>query len=346
MKNSLSISSLLSRLVNTPSPRVVIPSEFNDKKVNTTVRMEPAVKAFIEAEAEKLGISAQEFVAMTFKAIMVATHAPVESELELMLSRFAELFKAHSVPVAEIPLLVPEIKRSELMDTKQLVDRLDNSVLAKISDIFMVDEAWLQGQNCKPYGNGGHTWYKNLEGFGARLAYLQWQSRNVRVYFCVDYTTDYEQLCEAKDEGDRVDPRDMCVVVECERSVNGVGFRTYDLWEAQRWNYGNCRLFLKLMMCLCQMTRVYYDGIKVPQQEFAALCNGTMLAAQAFKYRRTWHPDQLLRNDDRNKERDEIEMVENYLKDYEKSMKDITKALEDPSSVTNWETCLREGFRF
>lgn len=345
-KSNLSISSLLSRLINSPSPKLEIPADAGDKKLNTTLRLEPAVKAFIEAEADKLGISVQEFLAMTLRAIMVATHAPAQSELELMLERFTELFSVHGVAAADIPKLAPGLARSDLLDTTKMVDRLDDPVLNAVADLFMVDVDWLKGVRDQPYGYSLRRWYKNPEGFAARLAYLKMHSRDVRVYFCVDDTTGYEELQEAKSKGDGIEARQMCVVVECEQAVKGANFRTYDVWEAERWNYSRCRLYLKVLMLMCQKARVYYDGIQVAQSDFAGLCNGSLLAASAFRRRNAWHPDQLFWNDDRNLERDEIKAVKALYKEHEPNMADALKALESPLSVVNWESCLQEGFRF
>ena len=308
------------------------------------MRFDPQVRAFIDAEADKLGISSQEFIAMTFKAIMTATHQPVLSELEMMLSRFADLFNAHDVAVADIPLLVPEIQRSDLMDQEKLADRLSPEVRERIADLFMVSEDWLKGAKSNPYDGRRQLWYKNPEGFATRLAYLKWQSRDVRVYFCVSEAVTLESLNEARLEGDAVDYRDMNVVVECERAVDGVSFRTYDVWEAQRWNYSRCRHYLKVLMRICEAGRVHYDGLRVRDDLFKGLCNGHVLAAVALERRAAWHPDQFFWRDERNLERDEMGEVEALFSAHEAGLSKPLVALSDPYRVTNWDTCFRRGF--
>jgi hypothetical protein len=353
LKQNLSLTNLLTRLINSPTPpskaapegeqALPVPS---DKKMNTTVRLDPTLKAFIDAEAEKLGISLQEFIAMCLKAIMTDTLSPPAGSVNLMLARFFEVFEIHGVGATDIHHLVPGLNRSDLLEARGLADRLTDEMFEAVADLFMVELEWLKGHGHQPYGYSMHNWYKNLDGFAARLAYLQWHSTHTRVYFCVKEGTSYEALLAAKEEGDRIEPLQMSVVIECERLINKVRCRVYDVWEAQRWNYGPCRLHLKAMMHLCEKARVSYDGIQVPQAEFTSLCNGSLLAAHVFRARAVWYPDQFFWTDERNLERDEIKAVKAFFKEKLPTFANAMRALENPLSVTNWDTCLRKGFIF
>lgn len=343
-KQTLSVASLLTRLINSPTPPINVPEE-GDKK-GTTVRLEPRVRAWVDAESEKLGISTQEFIAMLLKAVMTNTVAPKLSELDMLRERFFEIFTAHGIAAADIHSLVPGLARADLLDTATLINKLDDNALGAVADLFLVELDWLKGVGAFPYGHSAHRWYKQPEAFAARLAYLRWHSRHVRVNFCIQAGTTYEDLRDASERGDELEPLQVCVVIECERRIGRLAFRVYDVWEAQRWNYWRCRHFLKVLMLICRDAGVSYDGVEVQPTEFGALCRGGILAAQAFHYRTVWYPDQLFWTDERNLERREIKDVKALYKEHLPNLAPAMRALQQPLAVTNWDTCLRVGFLF
>lgn len=99
-------------------------------------------------------------------------------------------------------------------------------------------------------------------------------------------------------------------------------------------------------MLICRDASVSFAGVEVQPAEFAALCQEEILAAQALHRRNVWYPDQLFWSDDRNLERCEINDVKRLYKEQEPGLATALRALQEPLSVTNWDSCLRQGFRF
>lgn len=91
------------------------------------------------------------------------------------------------------------------------------------------------------------------------------------------------------------------MVIEKTVSNNGLSFQTYEVWEAERWNYSKCRYDLKCMMRFCERAHISYTGALVNPDQRQRLFSGDELACNILKRpTTTWHPDMLLWNDERN----------------------------------------------
>jgi len=339
MKAGLSLTSLLTNLIS-KSPRQSLEPrvETDEKKVGTTIRFEPATRRFIESQADHLGISAQEFVAMTFKAIMKATQEPQSTELELMVSRFIELFVAHGVPISDIPKLLPggEIARSDLLEKKELVDKLSDGVFDRASMLFGVSIEWLKGVKNQPYKMPAQRWYKNVDGFAMRLAIASHESRRIRVLFVAEKGLTMESLFEANEQGDSAPPISIGVLIEKEFSEAGVGYKTYEIWESERWNYWRCRYCLKALMMFCERSRVRYDGLLLSLNAMNSLFDGTEIVNSVVEAcGESWAPDQLLWGDERNLELSELEALKEFYQD--SGAKKYEVALTRPLSIKDWD---------
>lgn len=346
MKTNLSLSSLLLNLVSRAPRQPVIDEEPEDsKKVGTTIRFEPVTRRFIETQADNLGISVQEFVAMTFKAIMKATEEPQATELELMADRFVEAFTRHGIPVADIPTLLPggTLTRSDLLARKDLLNKLDDATIQQVSTLFTLNPGWLKGVDSNPHKTPFSRWYKNVSGFAHRLAVLNHACRRIKVLFIAEKGLTLEKLLVAKEKGDEVDAIDVGVVIEKEHLVNGVEFRSYEVWESERWNYWRCRHCLKAIMMFCENARISYDGVLLEEDAISRLFYGNTLAADEIRgYRELWYPDQLLWGDDRNLEADELPSIRSFYEESKAGKYEVV--VRQPYLVKDWDEFERGRF--
>lgn len=313
MMINMSFSSLLQRLTKAV-PRVPEIDPEESQRKGTTIRLEPKVRKFFEMHSEQLGISIQEMVAMTLRGVMTATEEPQATELELMADRFINLFQSHGVAVADIPALLPpgSLARSDLLSREVLVDRLHDDLLESVATTFHVELEWLKGQEASPVRSTG-TWYKNVGGFARHLAELSRECESIRVLFVAERGLSFEALKAASSEGgdSTGNELDIGVVVEITRTVkNAPSFRTYRVWEAQRWNYWRCRYHLKSMMLFCEEAGIRYGGVLLDSESRHALFGGEQLACNVLSNSRAgWQPDQLMWNDERNPELHELRNV-------------------------------------
>lgn len=144
----ISLQNALTRMIGTLDPSEFDVSEEElKKKFSTTIRLEPQVRKFIEYYSKTLGVSLQDFVAMTMKAVMVSTFKPDKSKEELRKERFFDIFKKHNISACDIPSCLGgnKIRKSDLLNSWNIDDLIDQDVIRTISDLFNVNPLWLEG---------------------------------------------------------------------------------------------------------------------------------------------------------------------------------------------------------
>jgi len=343
---SLSIANLLTMLVGRvpPQPPVVhSPSSGDDesRRIATTVRLEPQVKAFIEHYSNNMGMSVQDFIGMTLRSVMLATTTPKLTELELMLSRFFDVFAAHDVKTADIPLLLPPgtLTRADLENRERVINALNNDVLKHLSTLFKVNVSWLSGVSDKCYSsNETQRWYKATQGFSRRLLghRLIKNVSKISVVFITNEEINLDWLREAMTKEDDIRAVDVTPIVIIESRVNGVELTSYELWAGERWNYINCRRDLKAMMLFCQRARITMDGISIPKERYKQFISEEVLIPVILQRpRRVWPIDDVVWNSDQNLELDELPAVERRFK--EEKLDVLAEAFNRYYSLSNAE---------
>lgn len=348
MKLHFSMTTLLSKLL---SQAPAAPSQELDdgRKIGTTVRFDTRTRYYIDQQAEHLGISAQEFVSMTFRALMLAgdDRTGLRSELELMSDRFLEVFANHKIAAADIPsLLGDKITKSDLMSS-ELINKIDNEVIDKISDIFNLDIDWLKGVSTRPVNGPYISLYKNLYGAATRLIQLMNLHRRISVMFVAQDTMTFEQLSKAKEKGDSTTRVEMGVVIHISNRVNDVSFDTFEVWDAERWNYWRCRYYLKSLMWFTERAGINWKGVLVPKEHFNEIFEGEHMAVDYLShYRSVWYPDQLFWEDDSNLERDEISAIKKFYED--ERVSPLEKIAKTPYLIQNLKEFLagNQSLRF
>lgn len=348
--SKLSFVGLLTSLISqAPKPSISLDSAPQEKptKLTTTLRLDEPVKDYYEGQAKNLGISLQECLAMTLHAVMRASVEPQASELELQVDRFFGLFAAHGIPLADIPqLLSPEcsIHRDDLLSREKVLRKLKREVLGELSSIFQVKVDWLKGLPTGAYCQSA-TLYKNVNGFCRYLASLAHTSRTVRLHVITkhsesgDYVPDALRLSSKAGENQK--NLDVCLVVESEKTINGISFAAYDLVGDQlRWDYSNFRFDIKCALMFCDRTRIHTRGIVLADDDFNTLTAGRVLMPTILKnHRNDWHPDELVWKDaERNVELDELMRVEEMYK--QNHLEECEVAVKQGWRIKDWNQFL------
>lgn len=341
MKQNYSLSTLLYNLINrAPRPELQLgrrqDADQDGKKIATTIRLDPATKEFIETQADHMGISVQEFVSMTLKAIMKSTLEPQANELHLMADRVMEAFAVHGVAVADIPSLLPNgaVQRSDFLNRNDLVNKLDTKLIQHIAELFDLNPEWLRGVQQNSHTFCKHRWYKNVSGFAHWLCVLKRNARRIRVLFVAEDGTSLESLARARVEGDSIASVNIGVVIEKEISINNIGYTSYEVWESERWNYWRCRYCLKAMMMFCEKAGITYDGILLPPSSFRELFYGNTLAKELITRFELWYPDTFLWNDPQNLELIELDTIKSFY--LESGAERYELAAQRPYLVKDW----------
>lgn len=335
---------MLTRLVSLAPPAQSVQGDGgeDDKKVATTIRFDARTRQYIEAQADHFGISVQEFVALTFRAIMVAGSEPQSTEFELMVDRFVEVFSSHGIPLADITKMLPDtaLVNSDFLSRKDLLNKLDESIINQVKDLFLVRPEWLKGTDNKPVDTHSLRLYKNLHGFARKLAMHSNNYRNVSVIFIAEEGLSFEKLLVANKSGDEVPSADVGVIIELESIVNGVGYRHYEVGDLERWNYWRCRHHLKGLMMFCEKASLSYSGALLSRTQLDQLFNGKVLPISVMdSFKRTWYPDQFLWEDDRNTELFELNDIKKFYS--EERVGDYAIAIKKPYLVQNWQEFVR-----
>ncbi|EPR7483964.1 TPA: hypothetical protein ACGSTL_001274 [Vibrio parahaemolyticus] len=349
MTNKLSLKDRIYTLISgvPPTPKLT-DEELNEQPRGITIRFKPAVRKFLDHQADHIGCSLQDLVSMTMTSVMKATENPVASELELTCSRFRQCFEAYGVNSFDIPEFIQtgELSRSQLMDDQTLIDALTDEIITEVASILNIEANWIKGATDRPIPYNGHyTWYKNIGGMAYRLARYRLSGEKIRVLFIVDYDN-YQlerDMANAAKSGDSSNEH-LRIGVAISRTINVAGKerQVYDVLESGRWNYWRCRYHLKLLMMFCQKAGVDFSGVKLNQREYTQLFEGEKLPPEIIsRIHNIWYPDQLLWNDEeRNPEFGELQAIKDAYEndDTEASIRYIhihEKAIKKPFELVD-----------
>lgn len=322
----LSIANLLTTLLQS-IPEKPVRSHQQDKeeesgrRIPTTIRLEPDVKEFIERYASNMGLSIQDFISMTLSAVMRASEHKQLGELDLMISRFFDLFQAYGVKTADIPLLLPEgtLTRADLEHRDRVLNALNSPVIQGVSSLFRVRQDWLKGASdyCIDTSELYH-WYKSPHTFARKLLIHRCDrdTTSVSVMFVTSEETNLARLNEARLREENAPREYVLPVAAIEKKICGVKITTYEVWKGERWNYENCRMDLKVMMYFCERAGISLDGVGLPKEKFEHLSSGKILPATALERpRKNWSIDDVIWDSPTNLEREELPEVRSRYKE-------------------------------
>jgi len=171
-----------------------------------------------------------------------------EDPITIVASRFLKVFHDHGVAVTEIPRLIPEVSLEQLRNTESLIKALTPEILDKVSKLFHIRRAWLDGTTSVIYDI--HPSYKNPWAFFEDVETLNVDSFAFPlVAFCsvksLDYKSDSDQYL-------------LLVLREACAQLGEKTIYRYRIHDQFLWGYWKSRIQLKAMM------RIWYKKFETP----------------------------------------------------------------------------------
>lgn len=307
--------SLLSRITNLLStapqelPKVS-DEEIENGNISTTIRFDPVVHSYFSTQADHLGTSLQSVVSMVLKSVMMDSVKDVGTELYSLCQRFRYIFSVHGISDFDIPKFVPGIKRSQLLNDKELLNVIDNQAIELLAQTFEVDIDWLKGvENASVTKYGLTDWYKNIDSVLNQISKHRVNCEEVTLHFITKnegFTSESELLhrfATATDREDGGSAFEITVAIETVKEVNGGSIPHITVMDAERWNYTKLRMHMLLLVQLAQGSNIRLRGHSIASPGFVKIQFGEahpieLLSMMSDRDSMYWSPEFVL-NDKR-----------------------------------------------
>lgn len=334
----MSLFDILARLGGSAPTNVELPPvDPAEGRVTQSVRFPPDVRYWINTQAEHLGVSVQDFISLTMKGVMTTTNSPQTDEFDTMVMRFFLLFESHGIATADIPNFLPpnSITRSELRDTNKIIDLIDDPVIEHLQDIFGIEGDWLKGSS--DYAYKSRRFYKHLPAVLSEITRHKLKTGNsVDVLFLTRSGVELAELAKIKNEDYETNGYEYVrVVLKLQKCVGGQNITTYQLWDSLPWDYWRSRHHAKALMYFCDKTQNYTSAYSLDQEKLSDFTSGRALLPSIEKHGHHWLLDELVWDDDRNPERDELATIKNYFK--EQRGEPYLYAIRHPHKIKNYD---------
>ncbi|HBN22271.1 MAG TPA: hypothetical protein DD412_03440 [Holosporales bacterium] len=275
-KNKLSVTNLLCALINKAEINDIKISPTNDtKKLSMTLRVEPEIKQFYEIQADNLGVSLHDFITMTLRSVMHSTLPQVNTEIDLCIERFLEVFKIHSIPTVDIPRFIPgcNILLSDLKNPDSLLPKMTEEVFEQTSKLFSVNLKWLKGVADNIYERYNRhydsLWYKNPEQLIERLNHHRLKGKIVEVLILTTTeTTDQIKSSSYKDYNEN-DSALLPINITLKVTDNKLRYTYYERFNTEAWNYTPVREVLISLLTYFNKSRITYWNLSLSEKAFS-----------------------------------------------------------------------------
>lgn len=296
MKLALSLEAILQRLVGRGTAAAASTPARTDERTPTSLRLKPATRHFLEAQAAALNTSVQGLIDTILDGVMEATTDDPSARLRSIRERFFMLVQSHQLDLpAAVDLMAGHgFTLSALASNDRLLDLMTPGAIDHLAKLFHVRPDWLNGTSESAIGVGSDVyWYKAVPSIARRLAEYKQADLRPEVVVIRRRHADFEKAYDDDDKGTwQSEP--VGIVLRLHRSTpSGKGFTTYQVWEFERWNYAPCRRDLKLLFTFCEQMRIPLIGHEVPEDTITQLLNGAQLPVALLGRLGTvaWHPD-------------------------------------------------------
>ncbi|WP_277444795.1 hypothetical protein [Vibrio parahaemolyticus] len=287
--------SLYSRISNlfysapTEAP-VISDLEKEGGNIPLTIRFDPEIHKFYSAQAEHLGISIQSVVSMLLKSVMSESISDKSSQLNSVCQRFRFVFEMHGISEFDIPKILPEIKKSELLDDILLIDCLTEDVLDKVSTLFNINKKWLKGSDEeKIFTLSSPRWYKSVKNVVSRIYDINISHSNTKLYFLSTKKEDtlsdnqlIHQLSNAVLDDSNNAWYPFTIAVEFTKNENGVEVPVVEFYKPERWNYSKCRYHIGMLYLFAKNMNIQVNGYTVDEAYFERLQNNEFHPVNLF----------------------------------------------------------------
>jgi len=338
MKNLLSYPELLLHLIKTaPKTKSTIK---NNERVTTSIRLTPEIRAWVKEQSLHLGISIQDFILLILKGVWSSSNLP-SNDLDLIVLRFFQLFQAHNINTADILNFLPEgvMERSDLKEPDKIINMMNDSVANHICNHFNIQASWLKG--CSEYPHMRKTFYKQLpsilkEFVKDKLINRFTVSTELIILVPPDVSLEQMNVCR-KGEGNEIN---LAVILKRPKNINGITINTYELWDELPWSYWRSRHHIKALMYFCEKNRIYIDGRQASKSTYNSFVSGKKLLAECIENTSRFYLEELVWDDDRNTELDELKIIIQYF-DLQKGTPYL-KMMSEPYSIINKEDVIND----
>ena len=245
-----------------------------------SVRVQPRVKAYYEAQADACGAaSASAMVAMVLEGVMASTQSSQPSQattsadllrgnVSLVVERFLHLFHIHRfTPRMIADVLEPYgITLADIMDESRMLPLLSDTVMSDQAMRFNASLEWLHGKKVPPVADVPR-FGKRPEVVCNKVIDLLLESDNQRdltVIFLKDmelrFNTAHDEIYRSERNTGNV-----CIVLrETYRTSTGKPYHRYQPWDSVPWDYGETRLTVKsLILWLKRLDKGTYHHVRV-----------------------------------------------------------------------------------
>lgn len=291
MSTKFSVLRLLSNLANSaPPPPTLSDEEVEGDKVNTTIRLEPAVRKFVEEQAEHYGISSQQFISMMLKGLMSGGSHEMVHQASLMESRIYDLFSRNNLSPVQAAAVLSSfgITASILKDPQKMLSLATPEMVSFLSEKFGVRRDWLCGVSDEAFGVVSFD--KQPLQFILHILDNAVDVRNVKVNLV--FEDGYKPL-ESEGEYGWADCKIHAgFVVELKDSAAGVA--RYIISRQQPWGYVRTRTEIKTILYFLErgidirFPVSGYQGWLVRSQEFDRLFSGKAWPDEVLKFHSDW----------------------------------------------------------
>jgi len=174
--------------------------------------------------------------------------------VSLTAERFLQVFRDHSVELAQIPRLLPQVKLDDLQSNDRLLGILTPELIDQVAQLFGIRSEWLEGVDDQIYGHLAA--YKEpsrlLDHLGRLMAqpdYLEQVGAPLRVLTttkCLDYrSTERQDL--------------IPILIEPIRNIGDETIYRYHVYQdGYCWEHPPCRLELKAI------ARLIWKELRIP----------------------------------------------------------------------------------
>jgi len=201
-------------------------------------------------------------------------------------SRFIDLFQGHGVHRNQIPrFLNGGLSIKDVQDDAKLIDKLDDEILDKVSNMFSVRREWLDGADLQIYPE--HDFYKRPEEFSTFLDEIITSNHNLSGYLFIP------------DKKSRQRYLAILVLEETIGEVSSKEIYRYHLCNNWDYSYWKSRAYLTACIAIASRKGVFIHGRYASQKKINELGFGEKMFSdidETFSYfigKGNWNPEDM-----------------------------------------------------
>ena len=292
----LSLETLLHRLVGRGNQIALQTPARTDERTPTSIRLKPATKHFLEAQATVLNTSVQGLIDLILDGVVEATTDDPTARLRSIRERFFMLMQAHGLDLpAAVELMSSHgFTLSALNNADRLLDLMTPRALEHLAETFHVRSDWLRGATDRAVSaDSDERWYKDVPGMARQLIAHAQAGRRPELMMIRRQRADFERAFKDNDAG-KTPKEPVGVVLRLNRTTpTDTAYTTYQLWEFERWNYWRCREQIKMLIAFCEQFRIPIVGHELKEEVIDQLLSGRQLPVALLDRLGSvsWHPD-------------------------------------------------------